>query len=78
MANPVSGLTDTFVNDIADGLLQLNITGTAVPEPSMWTAGALSVGVLGFVLRRRVSLSSPALMTQIYQGKLAHRDNVIA
>ncbi len=55
VANQVSGLTYTFVNDTTDSLVQLDITGTAaVPEPSTWVGCVLGLGMGTFALRRRI------------------------
>lgn len=54
--NEVSGYTYTFINDTADGLIQLDIS--AVPEPSTWMMLILGGGVLMMVVRRsRVNLA---------------------
>ena len=45
------GWTGTFVYD---GSGDIDLTLTAVPEPSTWIAGALVVGVLGWTQRRRL------------------------
>ena len=53
LGNGQSGLAYTFVDDMADKLIQLDITTASTPEPSTWAMLLGGVALLGFVLRRR-------------------------
>lgn len=54
-ASQQSGFTYSFVNDTADSLIQLQIT--AVPEPSTWAVGMLTmIAASGALWRRRKPL----------------------
>ena len=55
VANPQSGFSYAFSDDATDGLVQLDITAAAVPEPSTWAAGVLCLGVMSWVVRRRTA-----------------------